>query len=279
MEHFTSSKQLMVATATTTLKRKDAPRGPRPRSLGPSAGPARDAGAEERVSKPKRPKKKAKFAKKRVEKEKAEDGGFALLARGEVRRQGVFVPIGNERTCLPDALHVAMKNAKPSIQVRQNDVRAALMGTVAADPTFQMAKTFVSQYGLDLQYERELNCPKALFERRHGSYLVQLQISTLAGTDYHYVAYLSQTGYVVDNERGAKVPMVVDTDRRSNKQALRVFRQLFPRATGIFMKSASRVSPIIWNTQAPPSLYDMFLELLDDCKISREEYIHIMNNQ
>ena len=106
-----------------------------------------------------------------------------------------------------------------------------------------------------------------------------MQISTLAGTDYHYVAYLGQTGYVVDNERGAKVPMVVDTDRRSNKQALRVFRQLFPRATGIFMKSASRVSPIIWNTQAPPSLYDMFLELLDDCKISREEYIHIMNNQ
>jgi hypothetical protein len=42
-----------VATATATLKRKDAPRGPRPRSLGPSAGSARDAGAEERVSKPK----------------------------------------------------------------------------------------------------------------------------------------------------------------------------------------------------------------------------------
>ena len=60
MEHFTASKQLMVATATATLKRKDAPRGPRPRSLGPSAGSARDAGTEERVSKPKSLRSRAK---------------------------------------------------------------------------------------------------------------------------------------------------------------------------------------------------------------------------
>ena len=127
MEHFTSSKQLMVATATTTLKRKDAPRGPRPRSLGPSAGSARDAGAEKRVPKSKSSRSRAKKRKLRaIAKEAEEEGGFALLARGEVWRHGVFVPIGNERAWLPDALHVCMMDVMPSLQLQQSATRAAL---------------------------------------------------------------------------------------------------------------------------------------------------------
>ena len=120
MEHFPASKAT-VAPATTTLKGEGdeprLPRGPRPRSVGPSAGSAGDAGAEKRVSKPKRLKAKKREAQLAGAKETEEKGGFTLLARGEVRRQGVFVPIGNERTCLPDALHVAMKNAKPTHQM------------------------------------------------------------------------------------------------------------------------------------------------------------------
>ena len=35
-------------------------------------------------------------------------------------------------------------------------------------------------------------------------------------------------GPVIDNERGAKVPVIDDFDRSSNKRALRPFKQLFP---------------------------------------------------
>ena len=128
-------------------------------SIGPSAGSARDAGAEQRVPKSKR--SKAKKRKLAIAKEMEEEGGFALLARGEVRRQGVFVPIGNERTCLPDALHVGMADVRPSLQLQQSVTRSALMSE-ASGPTFAMAKLYAAQHGIDLKYDRTLNCPQRL---------------------------------------------------------------------------------------------------------------------
>ena len=99
------------------------------------------------------------------------------------------MPIGNKRTCLPDALHVGMimMDVRPSLQLQQSVTRSALVSK-ASDPTFTMAKLYAAQHGIDLKYDRTLNCPQRLFDRRQGTFLVQLQISTLAGVDYHYVA-------------------------------------------------------------------------------------------
>ena len=69
-----------VAPSAVTSEREGAPRGPRPRPIGPSAGSAGDAGAETRVSKPKRLKEEAKERA-----EKAEGGGPTLAARKDSR--------------------------------------------------------------------------------------------------------------------------------------------------------------------------------------------------
>ena len=87
-------------------------------------------------------------------------------------------------------------------------------------------------------------------------------ISTAAGTDKHYVAYLATAGYVIDNEAGAKVPVVDGSYRTSNKQAIKVFKQLFPRASSITLRAISSVSvPLIWSMPSKPTVEDMFLEL------------------
>lgn len=280
MEHFPASKPT-VAPATATLKRKGAPQGPRPRSVGPSAGSAGDAGAEKRVSKPKRLKKKAK---KRVEKEKAEDGGFALAARGEVRGQGIAVPAGTKRTCLADAMWAAMRAVLPQTKLPLATLRKSLPASDdpdQPDPTALMAKEFAAGYGLDFHYDRELNNPRALFERRSGVYLIRLELSTHAGRDYHYVTYLSASGHVIDNEPRALVPVVQDEDRKSNKHAIRVFQQLFPRALRIQMLAVNelRVRPCstciepVSTRPTKPSLDDLFVELYTEGVISHDALI------
>jgi hypothetical protein len=299
MEHFTASKQLMVATATATLKRKDAPRGPRPRSLGPSAGSARDAGTEERVSKPKRSKKKAaKIAKKREEKGRCQTGGFALQGRGQVRAEGIAVPVGTRRTCLPDATWALLMARFPNTKINLDAIRAAVSSANGADPSFSMANAHVQDYGLELKYDRELNNPRAMFKRRSGLYLVQLAIETESGSDQHYVAYLAASGHIIDNEPRALVPIIKDSDRRSNKAAIKVFQQLFPRATGIRMGAVSELRTVseradrkprfacgllfepylvgyspYWSSTTKPTHKDLFYELYDQKVINHDELV------
>ena len=124
------------------------PRGRAPRLVGPSSGSAGSAGAESRGGKPERLKKRKQ--REAAEKEEEEDGGFALGARGEVRRLGIFVPVGGARTCLPDALFAAMFAIVPSLDAQLNDVRAALPPTANSDPSFAMAKAFLAQHGFQL---------------------------------------------------------------------------------------------------------------------------------
>ena len=120
LEHFTSSKQLqlMVAPVPAARTKKRGRDSSRPRSVRPSAGSAGDAGAEKRVPKERPKSKKRKVAEA---KEREEDGGFALQARGQVRREGFFVPVGEARTCLPDALYAAMRATNPSLKLKQGE--------------------------------------------------------------------------------------------------------------------------------------------------------------
>ena len=83
MEHFPSSKQLVV---TPTTKPSDKPRGTIPRE-GPSSGTAGSAGADKRAGHPKRLKEK-----KRKSRDEKEVGGFFLEPRGKARLQGISIP-------------------------------------------------------------------------------------------------------------------------------------------------------------------------------------------
>ena len=306
-EHFTSSKATVApTTALRTLKRKSAPQGPRPRSLGPSAGSAGDAGAEKRVSKPtSRSKKKAAM---RVEKEKAEDGGFVLEARGQARAGGLFVAAGEEHTCLADALWSAMKALLPQTKLSLQTVRASVPVTEGSDPNFTMAERFAQGYGAVLAYDRALNNPKALFNRREGIFLVQLKLEIQSEgavcVDYHYVTYLAASGHMIDNHPRGRVPIVQDYDRGSNKRAIKVFKHLFPGACRITMQAVSELrkrahtdvaadrksrftcgllfepaspkflgySPY-WSSTIKPTHEDLFLELYDQKVINYDELV------
>ena len=86
MEHFTSSKQLMVATATQKAPAKS--RGPRRVPEGPRAGSAGSAGTGGH-GKSKRP-AEGKL-KKKVKKAKTTKGGYTLASRGDLRSQGIKI--------------------------------------------------------------------------------------------------------------------------------------------------------------------------------------------
>ena len=165
-----------------------------------------------------------------------EDGGFALEARGQVRASGELVPVGPSRTCLPDALWVVLCTTSPELKLELEHVRAALDCGLDADPTRAVALDYARQFGLTLEYEPALKAsPAGLFNRTQGAYLVRLEIVCPGGTDYHYVAYNAATGRLIDNEPGAKVPVVDDDDRRNNKRAIKVFRRYFPNAQKIYV--------------------------------------------
>ena len=65
-------------------------------------------------------------AKKAKEKQTASGGEFTLASRGKVRKLGINVPVGDEHTCLPDAVHTLMVDAEPNLRTKQQEVRAAL---------------------------------------------------------------------------------------------------------------------------------------------------------
>ena len=80
--------------------------------------------------------------------------------------------------------------------------------------------------------------PKALSNRRAGTFLLRLEIKTEAATDYHFVAYLASSGFLVDNCPSQPVLKVDDADRlASNKNAMLVFKKIFPGAARIHMTS------------------------------------------
>jgi hypothetical protein len=93
------------------------PQGSTPRRVRPSSGSAGSAGAENRGKSERMTKRKLKEAAQAKE---AEDGGYAVQARGKVRRQGIFVPIGNDRSCLRDAMRAAMLATKPSLALKED---------------------------------------------------------------------------------------------------------------------------------------------------------------
>jgi hypothetical protein len=171
--------------------------------------------------------------------EEAEDGGFTLESRGLVRAAGEAVAVGDDRTCLPDALWICLTACGK--QIKLSAVRKSMVHRDEnSDPTYAMAKSTALQYGMQLAHISRLKAsPAGLFNYDCGMFLVRLRIECATGTDYHYVAYNAQTGRIFDNERYAKVPRVEATDKRNNKSATKVFFQLFPKAKEIWVDAVS----------------------------------------
>ena len=300
-QHFASCKQLVASAAAT--KKKGESRGPRRELDGPRAGFAGSAGTGGHGKSERLVKRKAQEA---VSKAKRQKGGFTSVARGELRLQGVAIPVGNDATCLPDALWALMMFLRPSIGLSQAAVQSALMTGDETDPSFFAAAKFAAGFDVALLYKRQIGSPRALFRQSVGAFLVQLIICTdnSDSPDYHYVAYLAATGTLIDNYPRAKVPIIDDGDRSSRSRAAKVFYELFPGASNIRIGAVSeaiqhlkpRTQPIvpstdscasgvsyrrligppnplanIWSTK--PTLEDLFFELYDEQIINYSELI------
>ena len=291
IQSFPASK----VTSATTAK-KGGSRGPNPPRVGPSSGSAGSAGAESSEGKSERLKKRK--AQEQAANEDGEDGGAFLEPRGKVRLQGIAVPVGTTRTCLPDSVWSALIALYQHLKLDLETVRRAIPELVTADPNFTRAQTFVSGYGAELVYERQINSPRDLFIRREGVYLVQLDITTADQTDKHYVTYLAATGHVIDNYPRAPVPVIEEAERQCNKKAIQVFKQLFPGAQRVFMKAVSELRRSRPNLDmaadrksrftcgllfepattrsTPPTFDDLFVELYMDKLITQEELYEIV---
>ena len=283
---FPSSKQLVVALKTS---QKDAPRRPRREPDGPRAGSAGSAGTGGHGKSERLVKRKAQEA---VSKAKRQKGGFTSVARGELRLQGVAIPVGNDATCLPDALWALMMFLRPSIGLSQAAVQSALMTGDETDPSFFAAAEFAAGFDVALLYKRQIGSPRALFRQSVGAFLVQLIICTdnSDSPDYHYVAYLAATGTLIDNYPRAKVPIIDDGDRSSRSRAAKVFYELFPGASNIRIGAVSeaiqhlkpRTQPIVPSivpptTRSTPATFDdLFVELYHDKYISLNELNEIV---
>ena len=81
-------------------------------------------------------------------------GGFTETARGKVRKLGIKVPVGNEHTCLPDALHTLIDYVRRDLAIPQKDVREGLATSDGTDPTVSMAMEYVDQHEMELRFHR-----------------------------------------------------------------------------------------------------------------------------
>jgi hypothetical protein len=202
-------------------------------SRGPDVSAAPDSSTA--ATKRKRGRKLKQQRKKARTKEEEAQEGYTLTTRGAVRAAGGVVAIGDDRTCLPDALWVMMHLL--GVRVSQQMLRAALHATLMSDPNIAQARDFCITKGVSFEYKPALCLsPAGLFRQREGAFLVVLELVTPGHTvDYHAIAYDAGAGRVLDNEPGGRVPVVDDDDRISNQKALLVFKQLFPRALKIMM--------------------------------------------
>ena len=182
---FTSSKQLiMVSTAKAPAKS----RGPRRVPEGPRAGFAGSAGTGGH-GKSKRP-AEGKL-KKKVKKAKTTKGGYTLANRGDLRSQGIKIPVGGENTCLPDAFWPLADHLRPELKLKLNEVRDAIMPGDGTDPCLHTAMVYAATLGMDLAARSDINSPRLLWSQDSGCYLAQLNVQTDDSADSHFVAYLA----------------------------------------------------------------------------------------
>ena len=187
----------------------------------------------------------AKHAAARVERieksAEADDGGYALKAKGQAQREGVVFAVAKageeDRTCLADAVYALLRTL--AVVVTKEAVRAALPATEQKDPDQKMAKQFALDHGVDLVHQPRLTgSPKSLLKETTGAFLIRLKITVADGTfDFHYVSFDAARALIIDNAPYVQFPEIGEEDLRDNRSAIRPFFHLFPKATDIRIAS------------------------------------------
>ena len=170
-----------------------------------------------------------------------EDGGYALKAKGQARREGVAFAVAKageeDRTCMADAVYVLLCTL--AVVATKEAVRAALPATEQKDPDQKMAKQFAIDHGVDLVHQPRLTgSPMSLLRETTGTFLVRLKLTVADGSaDFHYVAFDAARALIIDNAPRVKFPEINEEDLRDNRSAIRPFYHLFPNATDIRIAS------------------------------------------
>ena len=186
--------------------------------------------------------KHAAARSERIEKRaEADDGGYALKAKGQARREGVAFAVAKageeDRTCLADAVYALLCTL--AVVATKEAVRAALPATEQKDPDQKMAKRFAIDHGVDLVHQPRLTgSPMSLLKETTGAFLVRLKLTVADGSaDFHYVAFDAARALIIDNAPRVKFPEIDEEDLRDNRSAIRPFYHLFPNATDIRIAS------------------------------------------
>ena len=139
---------------------------------------------------------------------------------------------GTMRTCLPDALWMALEEAGCAVDLEH--VRSIMPEEPDADTTFDAAGVYAAELGFELAcVSKEMQKDKGgyafnLLLRETGLYLVQLRVTTGKDDpeppDLHVVVYDGKT--VRDNNKYSKVKILEESDRTKEGARL-VFDSLF----------------------------------------------------
>lgn len=188
----------------------------RKRKPNPDRAPKKSGAARRAIKAAKKPKK----------------GGYVDRGRRVFKELGGALASGTKRTCMADALWVLLQDHKCTAMLE--DVRISIMPDNPDENTlFGAAAMYAATLGFELKcVSKEFQQTKGgyalnLLSRDHGSFLVQLRVTTGPTDlepDLHVVAYDGKT--VRDNNRYTKVKILELCDRTKEGARL-VFDSLF----------------------------------------------------
>ena len=186
--------------------------------------------------------------------QKAAAGGYSLVPRGQLRKQGIVFATGNERTCLPDAMSViectllgigrTSSSGKQAVDWFADCVKADPRRADGSEPTEADAMVYANGKKFNLVHVPEAS-PRILLGFHDTLYLVRLLIyymhEGVEKVDKHFVVYDSVKALIIDNMRGMDGIKIDDRDRIDNRTAIKPFHEkLFPLATKVHLASVCR---------------------------------------
>ena len=176
-------------------------------------------------------------------------GEYTLLSRSDYRVQyGAVAPVGNARTCIPDACWTVVLKLRPSLngQIALKWVRKAFYLPNNEDPNMHMVKMFFLWFGIDFQYVQSMRrSPRNLFRSDQGIFLVRLEIGLPVEGDFfdqHVMVYDANLKHLYDNQKSMDIPCIEKKDLGNNRKATRPFQHYFKFATSLIVSDVYQVS-------------------------------------
>jgi hypothetical protein len=172
--------------------------------------------------------------------------GYTNLGRGDFRKQGgtaVSGPVGQEqRTCLPDALYVCLKHQGSGATLAE--ARSCMPDE--GDTSIGDIKPFALEHGFKIESAgNDFSCnPRKTLSLLSGHHIVLLTLTDADNDRHEHACALTDVGgtmYIVDNMARRDLMAIGPEDRESQKDALKVFKNLFPGATRLSVRTVYSV--------------------------------------